>query len=40
MLFRSVFNATARILEAFKMFIPRTMLNEFNRQRMEAGLTE
>ncbi|MCI9456293.1 MAG: hypothetical protein HFE44_04855 [Oscillospiraceae bacterium] len=35
-----VFNATARILEAFKMFIPRTMLNEFNRQRMEAGLIE
>ena len=35
-----VFNATALFLEAFKIYIPRKMLNEFNRQRMEAGLTE
>lgn len=35
-----VFNATARILEAFRTFLPRTMVNDFNRARMEAGLTE
>jgi len=33
-----VFNATARTLEAFRTFMPRLLLNDFNRARMDAGL--
>ncbi len=33
-----VFNATARTLEAFRTFMPRLLLNDFNRARMESGL--
>ena len=35
-----VFNATSRILESFRIFIPRLLLNDFNKARLEAGLTE
>ena len=35
-----VFNATARILEAFRVFIPRLLLNDFLKNRMESGLVE